>query len=84
MVADAQGVIRYANAAVTALLGRIESDLRTVVPNFDHRKLLGQNFDVFHRNPAHQRGIVDKLTKPTSCRCEVRVVECAPDCHADV
>ena len=64
MVADAQGVIRYANAAVTALLGRIESDLRTVVPNFDHRKLLGQNFDVFHRNPAHQRGIVDKLTKP--------------------
>ncbi|MDE2078061.1 MAG: HAMP domain-containing protein [Burkholderiales bacterium] len=64
MVADAQGVIRYTNTAVTDLLGRIENDLRTVVPNFDHRKLLGQNFDVFHRNPAHQRGLVDKLTKP--------------------
>lgn len=64
MVADVQGVIRYANKSVTDLLGRIESDLRTVVPNFDHTKILGQNFDVFHRNPAHQRGIVDKLTKP--------------------
>ena len=64
MVADLQGVIRYANKSVTELLGRIESDLRTVVPNFDHTKIMGQNFDVFHRNPAHQRGIVDKLTKP--------------------
>ena len=64
MVADADGVIRYANTSVTSLLGRIESDLRTVVPNFDHRKILGQNFDVFHRNPAHQRSIVDKLTQP--------------------
>lgn len=64
MVADVQGVIRYANKSVTDLLARIESDLRTVVPNFDHTKIIGQNFDVFHRNPAHQRGIVDKLTKP--------------------
>ena len=64
MVADVQGVIRYANKSVTELLGRIENDLRTVVPNFDHTKIMGQNFDVFHRNPAHQRGIVDKLTKP--------------------
>ena len=64
MVADVQGVIRYANKSVNDLLARIETDLRTVVPNFDHTKILGQNFDVFHRNPAHQRGIVDKLTKP--------------------
>lgn len=71
MVADAQGVIRYANQSVTSLLGRIEADLRTVVPNFDHRLILGQNFDAFHRNPAHQRGIVDKLTKPH--RAEVKL-----------
>ena len=64
MVADADGVIRYANTSVTSLLGRIESDLRSVVPNFDHRKILGQNFDVFHRNPAHQRSIMEKLTQP--------------------
>ncbi|MFN4266477.1 MAG: methyl-accepting chemotaxis protein [Aquabacterium sp.] len=64
MVSDADGVIRYANQAVTQLLSRIESDLRTVVPNFDHKKIVGQNFDVFHRNPAHQRGILDKLTQP--------------------
>ncbi|MES2088513.1 MAG: methyl-accepting chemotaxis protein [Pseudomonadota bacterium] len=64
MVADASGVIRYANDAVTGLLGRIETDLRTVVPDFDHRKIIGANFDKFHRNPAHQRGIVDGLTKP--------------------
>ncbi len=64
MIADPQGVIRYANKSVSTLLKRIESDLRSVVPNFDASQILGKNFDAFHRNPAHQRGIVDALKQP--------------------
>ena len=64
MIADTTGVIRYANHSVTALLRRIESDLRAAVPNFDSGKIIGSNFDIFHRNPGHQRGIVDALRQP--------------------
>lgn len=71
MVADAQGVIRYTNNSVSELMTRIAPELRTLVPNFDPRNILGQNFDTFHRNPGHQRGIVDKLTKPY--RADIKV-----------
>jgi methyl-accepting chemotaxis protein len=61
MISDAQGVIRYANKSVVSLLRRIETDLRGVVPSFDANRIVGSHFDQFHRNPAHQRQIVDGL-----------------------
>ena len=64
MVTDKAGVIRFANRSVLGLLRRIEPDLRKVVPHFSADNVLGQNFDSFHRNPAHQRGIVDQMTQP--------------------
>jgi methyl-accepting chemotaxis protein len=64
MIADAQGVIRYANKAVTALLARIEVDLRASLPNFVASQVLGANLDIFHRNPAHQRRLLDTLQQP--------------------
>ncbi len=70
MIADAQGVIRYTNQAVVEMLTRIETDMRSVVPNFDSRKVVGSNFDVFHRTPGHQRKIMESLRQPH--RAEVR------------
>ncbi|NUP84308.1 MAG: nitrate- and nitrite sensing domain-containing protein, partial [Burkholderiaceae bacterium] len=64
MVTDSEGVIRFANSAVLALLRRIEPGLRQRVPDFSADQVLGQNFDRFHRNPAHQRAIVDHLKAP--------------------
>ena len=64
MIADTQGIIRYMNKSVTTLLRRIEPDLRTLVPGFDASRTLGANFDTFHRNPSHQRGLVDGLRQP--------------------
>ena len=64
LIADTAGVIRYANKSVIALLTRIADDLRTVVPNFDVKTIIGSNFDIFHRNPAHQRRLVEGLTGP--------------------
>ncbi|BDI04630.1 hypothetical protein CATMQ487_16000 [Sphaerotilus microaerophilus] len=64
LIADRAGVIRYANKSVIALLTRIADDLRTVVPNFDVKTIIGANFDLFHKNPAHQRRLVEGLTGP--------------------
>ncbi|MBK8764576.1 MAG: diguanylate cyclase [Burkholderiaceae bacterium] len=61
MIADNEGFIRYANKSVVTLLRRIESDLRGVVPSFDVNRIVGSHFDVFHRNPHHQRSIVEGM-----------------------
>jgi methyl-accepting chemotaxis protein len=33
--------------------------------------LIGSNIDIFHKNPAHQRGMLEKLTKPHSATIRV-------------
>ena len=70
MIATNDGVIRYANHSVLGLLKKIEPDLRTVLPNFsaEPSKIIGANFDIFHKNPAHQRNIVAGLTKSHSAQ----------------
>ncbi len=62
MIADDQHNIMYTNHALNEMLKEVESDLRTVLPNFDVSKLVGANIDVFHKDPAHQRQILDRLT----------------------
>ena len=61
MIADADGKIVYANDAVVAMLSRNQTELRKVLPHFDARGFVGQSFDIFHRNPAHQRGLLSSL-----------------------
>ena len=71
MVADAKLNITYLNTAVTALLTENEADIRKELPNFSVAKLVGSNIDVFHKNPAHQRGMLAKLTKPYAATIRV-------------
>ena len=66
MIADADNNIIYMNDAVVNMMRAAEQDLRKDLPNFDSSKLLGQNIDVFHKNPAHQRNILGKLSKTYS------------------
>ena len=61
MVADVDLNIVYMNGSVTQMMRNAESDLRRVFNGFDANKLLGQNIDIFHKNPAHQRGMLAKL-----------------------
>ncbi|WP_281557227.1 methyl-accepting chemotaxis protein [Thalassomonas sp. RHCl1] len=58
MMADIDGNIVYANPAVTAMLKRRESQLRSVLPSFNVDTLIGTNFDTFHKNPAHQKNLL--------------------------
>jgi methyl-accepting chemotaxis protein len=61
MIADNDGRIIYMNQAVQEMFRKAQDDLRRVYPDFDPDKLLGQNIDVFHKNPAHQRGLIQAL-----------------------
>jgi methyl-accepting chemotaxis protein len=63
MMADNDGIIRYMNASTERLMRSSESSFRQALPHFDAGKIVGQNFDIFHKNPAHQRGLLASLTK---------------------
>ena len=71
MIADASNVIVYMNQAVKNMMSAAENDLRKDLPNFDSTNLLKQNIDIFHKNPAHQQSLLDKLT--TTYKAEILV-----------
>ncbi|GAA3914388.1 methyl-accepting chemotaxis protein [Litoribacillus peritrichatus] len=62
MLADDQGNIVYANDSVISMLRTAESDIRKALPNFSSDKVIGSNFDIFHKNPAHQRNLLSSLS----------------------
>lgn len=66
MVADTDFNIRYMNNTVRDMLQNAQTDIRKDLPHFDVNRLIGTNIDVFHKNPAHQRGVVGNLTKTIS------------------
>ncbi|OMH32139.1 methyl-accepting chemotaxis protein [Motiliproteus sp. MSK22-1] len=61
MVADNNGQIIYMNDAVTDMMRNAQEDIRKDLPNFDTDRLVGTNFDSFHKDPAHQRNLLEKL-----------------------
>jgi len=54
MIADNERTIIYVNNAVVNLLSKIEPDIKKHLPNFSVASLVGNNIDLFHKNPAHQ------------------------------
>ena len=71
MIADAKLNIMYMNDAVRSLLGDVEAELKAELPRFSMNTLIGSNIDIFHKNPAHQRGMLEKLTRPHSATIRV-------------
>ena len=61
MVADADNNIIYINQAAEDMMVAAEKELRVDLPNFDARKIVGNNVDIFHKNPAHQQAVLEKL-----------------------
>jgi methyl-accepting chemotaxis protein len=62
MIADDNFNIVYMNDAVKALLRQAESDLKRDLPKFSVDTLIGTNIDVFHKNPSHQRQMLQALS----------------------
>jgi methyl-accepting chemotaxis protein len=71
MIADATNDIIFMNETVSAMMQRNEVELRKVLPNFNARQLMGQNIDLFHKNPAHQRSMLSNLR--TNYKTQIKV-----------
>ncbi|MCP3474292.1 PAS domain-containing methyl-accepting chemotaxis protein [Bradyrhizobium sp. CCGUVB1N3] len=61
MIADENLNIVYMNESVTRLLRNAEADLKKDLPQFSVDRLIGSNIDIFHKNPSHQRRMLEAL-----------------------
>ena len=61
MLADENYNIIYMNEALTELFRQVNNDFRQELPCFNANHLIGTNIDIFHKDPAHQRAILDGL-----------------------
>ncbi|UZD97773.1 methyl-accepting chemotaxis protein [Pseudomonas corrugata] len=61
MMADNDGIIRYMNRSTEALMRRSEANMRKALPQFSADKIIGENFDIFHKSPSHQRNLLSQL-----------------------
>ncbi|MEK7801924.1 MAG: PAS domain-containing methyl-accepting chemotaxis protein [Pseudomonadota bacterium] len=64
MIANTDLHIIYMNDEVINFLKTVEADIKKDLPNFEVSTLLGKNIDVFHKNPSHQRGMLELLNAP--------------------
>ncbi|WP_018949323.1 methyl-accepting chemotaxis protein [Thioalkalivibrio sp. ALMg11] len=70
MMCDSEMNIIYANPAVVELLRNRRDTLRREFPGFDPDNLVGQSIDQFHKDPTHQRAI---LQNPKNLPFEARI-----------
>ncbi|WP_024326827.1 methyl-accepting chemotaxis protein [Thioalkalivibrio sp. AKL19] len=70
MMCDSDMNIVYANPAVVELLRKRRDTLRREFPGFDPDNLIGQSIDQFHKDPTHQRAI---LQNPANLPYEARI-----------
>jgi methyl-accepting chemotaxis protein len=61
-IANNEGQIIYLNKAIQKMFEENEENIRAVLPHFKASAVLGSNFDSFHKNAAHQRGLLQSLT----------------------
>lgn len=59
MMVDRNLVITYVNDSTKQLLKKNEADIRASFPTFSAEHIVGTCIDVFHKNPAHQRRLLD-------------------------
>ncbi|HYH23228.1 MAG TPA: methyl-accepting chemotaxis protein [Azospirillum sp.] len=62
MMADNDGVVTYANAAITAMFRAAEADIRAALPQFDSAALVGRSIDVFHKDPTATKRMLAGLS----------------------
>ena len=61
MISDSSHRIIYANRAMTTLLESIQDVIRQKIPGFDARRVVNESIDLFHRQPGHQRKLLEGL-----------------------
>ncbi|MBQ4839529.1 MULTISPECIES: methyl-accepting chemotaxis protein [Pseudoalteromonas] len=71
MLADDDCNIVYGNESVMSMLRKNQAQLQTALPRFNVDTLMGQNIDIFHANPSHQRNLLSNLTDTYKTDIEV-------------
>lgn len=71
MVADADLNIVYLNDSLKGMFEEAESDIKKDLPRFNTQTLIGTNIDSFHKNPAHQRGILANISSTFESQLEI-------------
>ncbi len=61
MLADENFNIVYVNDAAHRLFREAQADFQRDLPTLDAEKIVGSSIDIFHRNPAHQRQLLESL-----------------------
>jgi methyl-accepting chemotaxis protein len=74
MIADTEFNITYVNDAITRLFRRHSNSFREACPDFDPANLVGQNIDRFHRDPAHQRRLLQDANREADTS-EIRIAD---------
>ncbi len=62
IMVDRDFVVTYANKATQDLLTKYKTELSAAFPGFDPTALEGVCIDMFHKNPAHQRKLLDDVS----------------------
>ncbi len=62
MVVDGDFNIVSTNIALDKMFKHNENALKTVLPHFNASNIVGSNMDIFHKNPAHQRAMLSRLS----------------------
>jgi methyl-accepting chemotaxis protein len=63
MMVDRNFVVTYVNEPTRQLLKANASRFQKIWPSFDPDKIVGTCIDTFHKNPAHQRGLLSDPSK---------------------
>ncbi|KMT64417.1 hypothetical protein XM47_14575 [Catenovulum maritimum] len=71
MIADAEHNIIYMNESLNKLMHAAESDIKEVFTQFNADTLVGSSMDIFHKQPSHQRALIESLTD--SFKTEIKV-----------
>jgi methyl-accepting chemotaxis protein len=71
MLADDSYNIMYMNSSLKGMMKDAEAEIRRVMPSFDSTKIIGANMDIFHKNPVHQRRVMESLTGTHETRISI-------------
>jgi methyl-accepting chemotaxis protein len=58
MMIDRNLIVTYVNNSTRKLMAGYRAELSSVYPGFDVVNIVGTCIDIFHKNPAHQRGML--------------------------
>ncbi len=71
MIADHNFDLIYLNEASNTMLKETESDFQKAIPNFSTDNLVGSSIDRFHKNPQHQRELLQNLRDTYRTQLEI-------------